>query len=178
MGHSASSARHAHEQALYMEANSEADAQTQMADRACYRTFAGKFCHWSENVYGGDDGLTGCKGKLTSILQKTMLMEEKPFLQWYEAPVSERDNELEEKAPPAKQEPSEKPLVLAICTPLLARAHRNVVQAGEIVFYDSSSSMDRFNTSLFIISTTTACSGIPLAVVMTSDETEGTVKWR
>ena len=35
--------------------------------------------------------------------------------------------------------------------------------------------MDRFNTSLFMLSTTHACSGIPLAVVMVSDESEPTV---
>ena len=104
----------------------------------------------------------------------------KAFLQWYETPLSEMDNEHEEKEPPTKQkkrEPSEKPLVLAICTPLMARTHRNVIQAGEIAFCDSSSSMDRFNTSVFILSTTTAYSGLPLAVVMTSDETEVTVSW-
>ena len=61
----------------------------------------------------------------------------------------------------------------------MARAHKSVMQAGEIVFCDSSSSMDRLNTSLaiFILSTATACSGIPLAVIMTSDETEETVTW-
>ena len=37
--------------------------------------------------------------------------------------------------------------------------------------------MDRFNTSLFILSKTTAYSGLTLAVVMTSDETEATVSW-
>ena len=58
----------------------------------------------------------------------------------------------------------------------MARALINVMQPGEIVFRDSSSSMDRFNTSLFILSTTTACSG-SLAVIMTSDETEETVTW-
>ena len=57
----------------------------------------------------------------------------------------------------------------------MARAHRHVLQAGEILFCDSTSSMDRFNTSLFILSTLHACSGIPLAAVMVSDETELTV---
>ena len=66
-------------------------------------------------------------------------------------------------------------MILTICTPLMARAHKEVRQAGEIVFCDSSSSLDRFNTSLFMLSTTTACSGIPLAAFMVSDETEDTV---
>ena len=57
----------------------------------------------------------------------------------------------------------------------ILRVHQEVRQAGEIVFCDASSSLDRFNTSLFVLSTTTACSGIPLAVFMVSDETEDTV---
>ena len=58
MGHSASSARHAHEQAVYMEANSEADAQTQTADRAknpLLQDICRLFRNWRENVYGEDD---------------------------------------------------------------------------------------------------------------------------
>ena len=42
--------------------------------------------------------LTGCKRKLSSIIQK-----------WYEAPVSEMDDELEGKAPPANER-SENPM--------------------------------------------------------------------
>ena len=119
-------------------------------------------------MYGGDDGKDLFDRLQAKVDQYNTENDGKAFLQWYEAPVSEIDDKLEEKAPPAKRKkrnPSEKP-------PLMARAHRNVMQAGEIVFCDSSSSMD---TSLFILSTTTACSGIPLAVVMTSDETEQTV---
>ena len=186
MGHSASSARHAHEQAVYMEANSEADAQTQMGDRAknpLLQDICRLFRNWRENVYGEDDGkelFVKLQGKVDEYNRKNKAHGGKAFLQWYEAPLSEMDNENEEKEPPTKRkkrEPSENPLVLAICTPLMARTHRNVIQAGEIVFCDSSSSMDRFKTSVFILSTTTAYSGLPLAVVMTSDETEVTVSW-
>ena len=131
-------------------------------------------------MYRGDDGRDLFDRLQEKVDQYNHALGGKALLQWYEAPISEMDDELDEKAPPAKRkkrEPSEKPLILAICTPLMARAHRNVMQAGEIVFCDSSCSMDRFNTSIFILSTTTACSGIPLAVVMTSDETQGTVTW-
>ena len=57
----------------------------------------------------------------------------------------------------------------------MARAHAQVMQAGEIVFCDSTASLDRFNTSFFLLSTMHACSGIPLAAVMVSDETDKTV---
>ena len=47
----------------------------------------------------------------------------------------------------------DQPLVLAICTPLMARVHEHVKQAGEIMFVDSSSSLDDFNNPMFILST-------------------------
>ena len=59
MDHSPSSARHAHEQAVYMEANSEANAQNKMADRAqipLLQDICRLFRNWRENVYGEDDG--------------------------------------------------------------------------------------------------------------------------
>ena len=161
-----------------MEANSEAEAQTRMADRAInplLQDICRLFRHWRENVYGGDDGrdlFERLQEKVDEYNKENDVHGGKAFLQWYEAPASEIDDELENKAPLAKRkkrEPTEKPLILAICTPLMARAHRNVMQAREMVFCDSSSSVDRFNTFVFNLSTTTACSGIPLAVVMTSD---------
>ena len=58
----------------------------------------------------------------------------------------------------------------------MARAHAMIQQAGEVVFCDSTASLDRFNTSVFVMSTTTTASGVPLAVVaLTSDETEETI---
>ena len=42
-------------------------------------------------------------------------------------------------------------------------------------FCYSTSSLDRFNTTMFIKSTTTPASGVPLAVALTSDEKEETI---
>eukprot|EP00118_Oscarella_pearsei_P019528 m.208172 g.208172 ORF g.208172 m.208172 type:complete len:540 (+) comp39701_c1_seq9:1438-3057(+) len=67
------------------------------------------------------------------------------------------------------------PLVMAICTPLMARAHEKVVQAGEMAFIDATSTLDRCNTSVFILSASTPTSGIPLGVIVTSDERETTI---
>ena len=82
LGHSASSAHHAHEQAVYMEANSEADAQNQMADRAqnpLLQDICGLFCIWRENINGkdGKNFLSNFKGRWMSIIEKTKLMEER-----------------------------------------------------------------------------------------------------
>lgn len=41
----------------------------------------------------------------------------------------------------------EKPMVIAICTPLMSRVHKHIKQAGEMAFCDSTSTLDRFNTS-------------------------------
>ena len=47
---------------------------------------------------------------------------------------------------------------------------------AELLFYDSTSSMDRFNTSVFVLSTHSVASGIPLVVLLTSDEREETIQ--
>ena len=70
--------------------------------------------------------LTSYKRKLSSIIQKTKLVKEKAFLQWYEAPVSETDDDLERHYQQNKR--SENSLkshlfYIAICTPLMARAY-------------------------------------------------------
>ena len=106
-------------------------------------------------------------------------------LQIYDNPGSESNNDSsdnDEKPPPVKKIKLKKkkskiqPMVLAICTPLMVRAHQNLQQAGEMVFCDSTSSLDRFNTSVFILSTATPTSGIPLGVILTSDEQQLTIR--
>jgi len=68
------------------------------------------------------------------------------------------------------------PLILVIRTPLMARAHATIPQSAEIMFCDCTSSLDRFNTSLFILSTCHPAGGIPLGILMTSDEKEETIQ--
>ena len=58
----------------------------------------------------------------------------------------------------------------------MARAHATIPQAAEIMFCDCTSSLDRFNTSLFILSTCHPAGGIPLGILMTSDEKEETIQ--
>ena len=67
------------------------------------------------------------------------------------------------------------PLVLAICTPLMARAHTLLRQAGELVYCDSTASLDRYNCPTFILSTSCSGGGIPLGVVITSGESDTTL---
>ncbi len=70
----------------------------------------------------------------------------------------------------------EQPMIVAVRTPLMARVHQNIQQAGEMVFSDATSSLDRLNSSLFIISMSSAAGGLPLGVMITSDEQEDTVR--
>lgn len=67
---------------------------------------------------------------------------------------------------------TEQPLILAICTPLMSRAHNLLRQSGELVYCDSTASLDRSNCPTFIISTSSSAGGIPLGIVITSGESE------
>ena len=70
----------------------------------------------------------------------------------------------------------EEPLAVAICTPLMARVHQRIPQAGEIMFVDSSSSLDRYNFSVFILSTSHCGGGLPLGVMIVSNEATSTLQ--
>ena len=69
----------------------------------------------------------------------------------------------------------EQPLILAICTPLMARVHEGIQQSKELIFVDSSSSFDDFNNPMFVVSTSSAGGGLPLGVVVTSGESSSIV---
>ena len=71
---------------------------------------------------------------------------------------------------------SEDPLILAICTPLMSRVHTFVQQASEVVYIDSSSSLDDYNNAVFVLSTSSAAGGLPLGVVVTSGESAVTIE--
>ena len=51
-----------------------------------------------------------------------------------------------------------------------------VQQSSEIVFCDSTSTLDWFGNSMFIISTIHACCSIPLGVIIVFDEKQETIK--
>ena len=57
----------------------------------------------------------------------------------------------------------------------MARAHALVRQAGELVYCDSTASLDRYNSPTFVISTCTSAGAVPLGVVVTSGESEDTI---
>ena len=68
------------------------------------------------------------------------------------------------------------PLIITACTPLMSRVHKNVKQAREMIFCDSTSCLEKYNCSQFIFSTSSPCRGLLLGVAITSDEKESTIK--
>ena len=55
----------------------------------------------------------------------------------------------------------------------MKRCH-TLQQASELVYMDTTASLDTLNTPLTIISTSTPVGDLPLAVILTSDETAQT----
>lgn len=60
--------------------------------------------------------------------------------------------------------------VVAICTPLMARAHQLIHESGELVFIDSSGNMDRHCNRVFLLMTHSNAGGIPLGIGITTSE--------
>ncbi|CAG8673336.1 19484_t:CDS:2 [Gigaspora margarita] len=66
------------------------------------------------------------------------------------------------------------PLILVIVTNLMKRCH-TLKEAGELVYMDTTAGLDILNTPLTILSTSTPVGGLPLAVIITLDETADTL---
>ncbi|CAB4431809.1 unnamed protein product [Rhizophagus irregularis] len=69
------------------------------------------------------------------------------------------------------------PFVLAIVTNLMKRVHEKIRQAGEICYFDASSSFDPLNTSITLLYTSCAAGALPLGLFLTSDESEVTIEF-
>ncbi|KAK3931513.1 Protein FAR1-RELATED SEQUENCE 8 [Frankliniella fusca] len=69
-----------------------------------------------------------------------------------------------------------KDLMIAICTPLMKRVHTRLRSAGEVVFVDSSGTMDTHNTRVFLILCPSIAGALPLGVLMVSSEAEVVLK--
>ena len=105
----------------------------------------------------------------------------KTKLQRFEKDATDSESDTDDQLEPPKRKKKKKktkgkPMILAVCTPLMFRVHENIQQAGEMTFCDATSSLDRFNTSLFILSTSHPAGGLPLGVIITSDEQEETIR--
>ncbi|CAG8691915.1 19659_t:CDS:2, partial [Cetraspora pellucida] len=73
---------------------------------------------------------------------------------------------------PEKEDPGQ-PLILVILTNLMICCYE-LQEAGELVYMDTTAGLDILNTPLIILSTSTPVGGLPLAVILTSDESTNT----
>ena len=110
----------------------------------------------------------------------------KAVLQWYDAGQDQAftddscDTDVDElklskKKKAKKQRKYNTPMVLALCSPIMKRAHEHVQQSRDIAFVDATSSFDRQNNSIFLLSTVMPAGAVPLGVIVTSDEREETI---
>ncbi|CAG8691794.1 2451_t:CDS:2, partial [Scutellospora calospora] len=73
---------------------------------------------------------------------------------------------------PEKDNPGQ-PFILVIVTNLMLCCH-TLQEAGELVYIDTTAGLDALNTPLTILSTSTPASGLPLGIVIASDESAET----
>ncbi|XP_077119077.1 uncharacterized protein LOC143775119 [Ranitomeya variabilis] len=73
----------------------------------------------------------------------------------------------------AKMELEEdKDLIIAICSPLMQRVHKYLQTSCEIAFMDSSGSMDRHNSRIFLLLAPSVAGALPLAILVMYSETQ------
>lgn len=167
-GHSPGSAKHLHSLNLAME--HEGNVEQVSADRSINplsRDVYYMFEKWREKKHGKDNGESMfelLEKKICTYNESYSKEGGRAYIQRYGRKESTWENRE-----------AEQPLVLAICTPLMARAHHMIQQSGELIYCDSTASLDRYNCPTFIISTSSSAGGIPLGVVVTSGEDESTI---
>jgi len=66
-------------------------------------------------------------------------------------------------------------VIVTICSPLMKRVHRYIQHSAEIVFMDAGGNMDRHNMRVFLLMTFCAAGGLPLGVLITTNEQSATI---
>ena len=167
-GHSPASAKHLHSLNLLLE--KEDNIEKVSADRSINplpRDVYYMYEKWREKSHGKDneESMFELLEKKVSTYNDSHAKEGgRAYIQRY----GKKESTWEKKG-------TEQPLVLAVCTPLMARSHAMIQQAGELVYCDATASLDRYNCPTFIVSTCSSAGGIPLGVVITSGEDENTI---
>ena len=186
-GNSASSARHEYVTSLQLEYDGNQTMQRVLANRSINpstQDVQRLFQSWRLMTVGAENG-TPMFVRLNAETNRYNKFTEadggKVHMQQYTAHT---DSKLDIPShsqdhpyckPKEVKQQTESPFVLVIVTPLMARVHKLVQQAGEMVFCDATASLDRLNAPVFIISTATAAGALPLAVLMTSGEDVSTM---
>eukprot|EP00057_Strongylocentrotus_purpuratus_P026365 XP_011680839.1 PREDICTED: uncharacterized protein LOC753067 [Strongylocentrotus purpuratus] len=66
-------------------------------------------------------------------------------------------------------------LIIGICTPLMQRVHTLMTHSSKLVFIDSTGNVDRHGSRVFLLLTHSSSGGLPLGVIITSNEQERTI---
>lgn len=64
---------------------------------------------------------------------------------------------------------------VALITPFMERAHKQLKEAGEVVFVDATSCVDQLNTAVIPLLCAGPAGAVPLAVLFTSSQDEATL---
>lgn len=86
--------------------------------------------------------------------------------------VEEMVQNLNEHQIKAKFKQHQGQMIVAFLTPLMERVHHSVRHSGEMVFMDSSGTMDRFNCRVFLLLTHSCAGGLPLGCLVTTSEAQ------
>ena len=174
-GHSPASALHLHNLNLAIQYNKDSQLEKARADRSLnplYTDVYYLYRKWRVKNHGEANG----KQMFHKLEEMVKAYNSNygneggsAFLQQYERNIVGDRGKLSNDCD------NDTPLILAICTPLMTRAHTLLRQSGELVFCDSTASLDRYNCPTFIMSTSSSAGGIPLGVVITSGEAETTL---
>ena len=186
-GHSAASAYHYYENTLMDEFSDE--LQTKLADRATnpmVQDVNRLYQTWRSAAYGpmdnGPDLFTALQAEVDEYNDRYNTEGGMALLQKYERWTEEEcDGDSNDfTSPPTKKKmkilENSKPLTLVACTPLMARVHEMIQQSAEMMFCDSTSCLEKYNCSLFILSTSSPAGALPLTVAITSDEKQDAIK--
>ena len=122
IGHSASTARHVHEQQLMNHAETEADMQLVLADRLknpLVHDVCRLYRKWQESTYRKDDGrelFESLQDRVTMFNDTFSSQNGKAKLQWYEAGHKVlSDDESNDDVPKKKKLKSGTPLIYCVC---------------------------------------------------------------
>ncbi len=169
-----------------MDTCDEGELQGTMCDRSVNPTLqdvSRLYSQWRLTEYGSD---RNGKELAESLIEEISLYNTanatsggKAHVQVYETENTDQmDSDTESQPPKPKKKKIcySTPLIITACTPLMSRVHKNIQQAREMIFCDSTSCLEKYNCSLFVFSTSSPCGGRPLGVAITSDEKERTIK--
>ena len=178
-GNSAATARHEYANQLQMKYDI-LDIEKTLADRSINpncQDVQRLFQKWRERCIGPQNGKAMFDRLSLEVKQFNEIYPSnggRAFLQQYKLEVEYKtglpDDSFEPPTAKVTKISDHVPFILAVVTPLMARAHKLLRQSEELFYCDSTASLDNLNIAVVIVSCSTSAGAIPLGAVMTSSE--------